>query len=156
MASITNVKTGSLSESELKRLAEIMKAQESDTSKANSQKLGKDQFLNILMTQLQHQDPMSPLEDKDFIAQMAQFSSLEQLTNMNTTMTKLSTAMETGNTTMTKMNTSIETLLAQIKTMGTNVSELNTNQKEQLAIIEAEAQTIQDLINQSKLEAAYQ
>ena len=34
------------------------------------------------MTQLQNQDPMNPMEDKDFIAQMAQFSSLEQMTNM--------------------------------------------------------------------------
>lgn len=44
--------------------------------------LGKDEFLKILMTQLQHQDPMNPMEDKDFIAQMATFSTLEQITNM--------------------------------------------------------------------------
>jgi flagellar basal-body rod modification protein FlgD len=44
--------------------------------------LGKDEFLKILVTQLQNQDPMQPMEDKDFIAQMAQFSSLEQTMNM--------------------------------------------------------------------------
>lgn len=44
--------------------------------------LGKDEFIKILMTQLQNQDPLSPMEDKDFIAQMATFSSLEQMMNM--------------------------------------------------------------------------
>ena len=48
--------------------------------------LGKDDFLRILMTQLQNQDPMNPMQDKDFIAQMATFSSLEQMTNINKTM----------------------------------------------------------------------
>lgn len=48
-----------------------------------SSQLGKEEFLKILMTQLQNQDPLNPLEDKDFIAQMATFSSLEQLMNMS-------------------------------------------------------------------------
>lgn len=48
----------------------------------HSDSLGKDDFLKILMTQLQHQDPLQPLDDKDFIAQMAQFSSLEQMSNV--------------------------------------------------------------------------
>lgn len=48
-----------------------------------SSELGRDEFLRILITQLKNQDPLTPVEDKDFIAQMAQFSSLEQLQSMN-------------------------------------------------------------------------
>ena len=51
-------------------------------SKTNNE-LGKDDFLQLLVTQMQHQDPLAPMEDKDFIAQMAQFTSLEQMKNMN-------------------------------------------------------------------------
>ncbi|WP_071459448.1 flagellar hook assembly protein FlgD [Bacillus massilinigeriensis] len=56
--------------------------------------LGKDDFLQLLMTQLQNQDPMNPLQDKDFIAQMATFSSLEQMTNVAKSMENLLQSQE--------------------------------------------------------------
>ena len=54
----------------------------SSTTKSNDE-LGKTEFLKLLVTELQNQDPLNPMQDQDFIAQMAQFSSLEQMQNMN-------------------------------------------------------------------------
>ena len=50
-------------------------------SKQKGSNLDKDSFKLLLVTQFKYQDPLNPMEDKEFIAQMAQFSSLEQLMN---------------------------------------------------------------------------
>ena len=50
--------------------------------------LGKDDFLKLLVTQLQHQDPLKPMDNEAFIAQTAQFSQLDQMTKMVTLMEK--------------------------------------------------------------------
>lgn len=55
----------------------------------HSGKLGQNEFLKLLVTQLKHQDPLSPMKDKNFIAQMAQFSALEQMTKVNTNLGSL-------------------------------------------------------------------
>lgn len=52
--------------------------------------LGKDDFFRMLMAQLQNQDPLSPMDGSQFAVQLAQFSSLEQLQNLNTQMTAIS------------------------------------------------------------------
>ena len=63
------------------------------------QDMGKDEFLKLLITQLQNQDPTSPMEDKQFIAQMAQFSALEQMTNMSTEFAKVGRLISAGQAT---------------------------------------------------------
>lgn len=60
-----------------------------DSGRQASRALGKDDFLKILLTQLRYQDPTKPLEDREFVAQMAQFSTLEQMSNMNGEMAKV-------------------------------------------------------------------
>src|ERR671917_2832698 len=49
---------------------------------ARNAELGKDQFLKLFVAQLQHQDPMNPMQDQDFMGQMASFSTLEQVSNL--------------------------------------------------------------------------
>ena len=60
------------------------------TTKTGTQTLGKDDFLKLLVTQLQHQDPLKPMDDTQFMSQMAQFSTLEQMTNMSGEIERLS------------------------------------------------------------------
>jgi len=58
-------------------------------AKTKNDELDKQAFLNLLVAQLSHQDPLNPMDDKEFVAQLAQFTSLEQLTNINTGITSL-------------------------------------------------------------------
>ena len=54
--------------------------------------IDKNAFMLLLVTQFKYQDPLNPMDDKEFVSQMAQFSSLEQLINLNTSMGSLTTA----------------------------------------------------------------
>jgi len=78
-------------------------------SKQPQQSLGRDDFLKILITQLSYQDPTSPMEDKQFIAQMAQFSTLEQMTAMASDFSKL-TSMLMGNEASSALGRNVELL----------------------------------------------
>jgi flagellar basal-body rod modification protein FlgD len=59
---------------------------------AKGDNLGKSDFLLLLVTQFKYQDPLDPMDDKEFVAQLSQFSSLEQLMNLNTGMDSLAAA----------------------------------------------------------------
>ena len=58
--------------------------------------MGQDDFLKLLVTQLQHQDPLNPIENEDFIAQTAQFTQLEQLSKLVSLMERSVALQETA------------------------------------------------------------
>ncbi|AFS78605.1 flagellar basal body rod modification protein FlgD [Gottschalkia acidurici 9a] len=71
------------------------KAQEKDNaSRVPNDYLGKDAFLQLMIAQLRYQNPLEPMDNKDSIAQMAQFSALEQMQNLNTNMQMLGLGIE--------------------------------------------------------------
>ncbi len=64
-------------------LKDLIGAAETKGNRKVGSDMDKDAFLKLLVTQLKNQDPMKPMQDTEFIGQMAQFSSLEQMQNMN-------------------------------------------------------------------------
>lgn len=81
----------------------------------------KDEFLRILVTQLKNQNPLEPIKDKEFIAQMAQLSSVEKLEQLNSNMTKIGDATN---------NTSLFNLI------GKKVSFINNRGQEDTGIVD--------------------
>ncbi len=65
-------------------------------AKQGSQEIDRDAFIKMFLAQMKHQDPLNPMDGSEFAAQLAQFSSLEQLYNVNTTLDGLKTIQEAG------------------------------------------------------------
>ena len=82
------------------------KTTDSNANVKAKQELGKNDFLNLLIAQLKNQDPLNPMKDQEFISQLATFSSLEQMGNMNKNMEK-SFSMGLLGATMTDMKGSV-------------------------------------------------
>lgn len=84
-----------------------------NTTSTTASQLGKDDFLKLLVAQLQNQDPLSPVDNTAYVAQLAQFSSLEQLQSLNSTMSSLVTLQQS--------NLDTNSLLFAVNTLGKDV-----------------------------------
>jgi flagellar basal-body rod modification protein FlgD len=87
------------------------------TSATHKTNLDQNDFLTLLVAQLEHQDPLNPMDDKDMTAQLAQFSSLEQLTNIKTGIQSLVDAQNKGS-----MLSAVSFIGKSIKADGYNLS----------------------------------
>ncbi|GCD83346.1 hypothetical protein PTHTG4_24090 [Parageobacillus thermoglucosidasius] len=113
--------------------------------KTGNQILGKDDFLKILLVQLQNQDPLSPMEDKEFIAQMANFSTLEQMINISSMFERL---MQTQNN---------QALLRYSEWIGKNVywqEEENTKSGVVKSVLQKDNQIFLELDNGATINAS--
>ncbi len=90
------------------------KEKQQGTIKANDD-LGKDAFLHLLTTQMANQDPLDPMDDREFIAQLAQFSSLEQMSNLNIKATDMIDAIDSLNLNEMEANIALLTEINKIK-----------------------------------------
>jgi flagellar basal-body rod modification protein FlgD len=79
--------------------------------------MGKEDFLKLLTTQLRYQNPLSPDDPKDFVAQLSQFSSLEQLINLNTKLDDYSTTSKSMQTSM-QLSQGLDLLGKTVKAQG--------------------------------------
>jgi flagellar basal-body rod modification protein FlgD len=71
----------------------ILTLDEMKPASSSNGELGKDDFLKLFVAQLQHQDPMNPMNDQDMMGQMASFSQLEQITNMAAANQQIATSL---------------------------------------------------------------
>ena len=87
---IIDALTGLNTETALQRSKDLAQQRaDSVTYRTTGSTMGKNDFLMLLSAQLRYQDPMEPTKDSDFAAQLAQFSSLEQMQNMNETLSAM-------------------------------------------------------------------
>jgi flagellar basal-body rod modification protein FlgD len=73
--------------SDIASVAKSTSSTSSSSTSSQTKSLGTDAFFKMLIAQLKYQDPLNPQDGSAFASQLAQFSSLEQLTNLNTAMT---------------------------------------------------------------------
>ena len=85
--------------------------------KGPNQMLGQDQFLNLLIAQLKHQDPLKPMDSSDFVAQLAQFSQLEQSKQMTTSLNAFIQRQDSANA-----NNLVTLLNHSVTALGNSVS----------------------------------
>lgn len=114
--------------------------------------LGKDAFLKLMLAQLQNQDPLEPTDDKEFIAQMASFSSLEQMNNMADGFTELVSLVKSGIMSQVSMQQATGYLGAEIEYTKTNEDKTTTTLNGIVSSVRLESGTPVLMVNGNKVQ----
>ncbi len=101
---------GSFTQGQIEKLNAISNDKANEVRK-KSQALDKDAFLKLMMVQLQNQNPLEPTDNAEYMGQMAQFSSVEQLAN-------ISTSIESTNSLNSLISTQLEDIQSLVEGMG--------------------------------------
>lgn len=141
--------TGSFTEDQIKKLNAISNDAANETRK-KSQVLDKDAFLKLMMMQLQNQNPLSPTDNTEYMNQMAQFSSVEQLSNIATSQEKSNQMNALISAQLEEMSLMIGSIIGEDGTTGT--SELAASQK---IIIEQNAKILEQLVKMNESFSSY-
>lgn len=148
--------TGTLTQNNKDYLDSIKDDQTNKKLKQN-QSIDQDAFLKILTTQLQYQDPLSPMDNKDFIAQMAQFTSVEQLTAISESNDKMVETMDQMSTSSKDIIDEINELSESISNSIDESSTANEDLGEALkGINETQAQILDELVKVNQALKAYE
>ena len=106
--------------------------------------LGKDAFLQLLVTELSNQDPLNPMDDREFIAQLVQLSTLEQMTSLNTGIEVLHLIQATG-----FVGKNVEALTSDGSHVVGTVTEVIFTESEPLLRVEDTAIRLDDVVSVS-------
>ena len=104
--------------------------------------LGKDAFLQLLVTQLSNQDPLNPMDDREFITQLVQLSTLEQMTSLNAGIEVLHLIQATG-----LVGKNVEALTSDGSYVVGTVTEVKFTDSEPLLMVEDMAIRLDDVVS---------
>jgi len=137
-----------------KTIQQIIDENASKTSSRNTGELGKNEFLNLLITQLRYQDPLNPTNDKEFIAQIAQFSALEQMQNLNSSFTATKAYALIGRGVTANV---VDKTTKEITVVTGDVSAIKYSNGKYYAIVDGIEVEVDDIVDvmQSSYEAGY-
>jgi len=109
------------------QISGIQAANAATTASATGDTLGKDAFMKLLVTQLKNQDPMAPADNSEYIAQLAQFSSLEQMQELNDNIVGLA-VLQQNNALMSQLTQSSALIGQQVQYLDpvSNTSQIGT------------------------------
>lgn len=107
------------------------------------QELGKDAFMQLLVAQMKNQDPMSPVDNQEYIAQLAQFSSLEEMQGVNENLVALAMLQE-GNALLGQLTNSSALIGKQVVYMDPETSEPATGTVEAVKLAEGAVSLLVD------------